>query len=138
MAVDAISAARTGMTAGIQQLAASGHNLANTLTAKPTSGDAFQGEKPLLEELPEGGVRVSGMAPAGTAEGVVLPEPTHPDADEAGNVRYPNIDVAGELVNLHLAQRHVEANVMTVERAIDAYRDLLAMTHTDRERQASA
>jgi flagellar basal-body rod protein FlgC len=138
VAIEAISAARTGMTAAIQQLAASGHNLANLRTAKPTVGDAFQGERVVLEELPEGGARVAGLAPAGTAEGVVLPEPTHPDADAAGDVRYPNIDVAGEMVNVHLAQRHLEANVVTVQRAFDAYRDLLAMTNTDRERQASA
>jgi flagellar basal-body rod protein FlgC len=136
--MEAISAARTGMTAAIQQLAAAGHNLANLRTAKPTNGDAFQGDEVVLEELPEGGVRVAGLAPAGTAKGVVVSEPTHPDADAEGDVRYPNIDVAGEMVNAHVAQRHLEANVVTVERAFDAYRDLLAMTTTARERQASA
>ena len=136
MAVNAISAARTGMTAAIAQLSATGHNLANLNTKKPTSGEAFRGEQVVLEEVPEGGVRIAGIAPAGTAEGVVVSEPTHPDADAAGDVRAPNIDVAGELVKAQFAERMVEANIATAKRAFDTYRDLLAMTTTDRERIA--
>ncbi len=132
MAINAISSARSGMTAAIAQLSATGHNLANLNTKKPLAGEAFRGESVVLEEVPEGGVRIAGYAPAGTAEGVVTSDPTHPDADAAGNVRSPNIDVAGELVNAHFAERMVEANVTTVKRAFDAYRDLLAMTNSDR------
>ena len=134
VAINAISSARMGMTAAIAQLSATGHNLANLNTKKPTSGEAFRGERVVLEDLPEGGVRIAGYAPAGTAEGVVTPDPTHPDADAAGNVRSPNIDVAGELVTAHFAERMVEANVTTVKRAFDTYRDLLAMTNGDRAR----
>lgn len=132
MAMNAISSARTGMTAAIAQLAATGHNLANLQTKKPTSEEAFQGERVVLEDVPEGGVRIAGYAPAGTAEGVVTPDPTHPDADAQGYVRSPNIDVAGELVNAAFAERMVEANAATVQRAFDTYRDLLAMTNSDR------
>ncbi|MBD3336636.1 MAG: flagellar basal body rod protein FlgC [Candidatus Eisenbacteria bacterium] len=38
-------------------------------------------------------------------------DPSHPDADENGIVRYPNVDAAKEMVNLVLATRAYEANV---------------------------
>ena len=38
-------------------------------------------------------------------------DPTHPDADEKGIVRLPNIQVSNEIVNLIDAQRAYEANV---------------------------
>ena len=132
MAISAVWSARSGITAAVAQISASSHNLANLDTKKPTSGPAFEGESVILEEVPEGGVRIAGYAPAGTAEGVVVPDPTHPDADAAGNVRAPNIDIAGELVNAHFAERMVEANVATIKRAFDTYRDLLAITNSDR------
>jgi hypothetical protein len=50
----------------------------------------------------------------------------------------PAPDVAGEIVNMVLAQTGVGANVTVVQRAVDAYRDLLAMTNTDRDRLAAS
>jgi flagellar basal-body rod protein FlgC len=138
VSVNAISSARSGITAAVAQIAASSHNLANLDTKKPTSGKAFQGERVVLEEVPEGGVRIAGLAPAGTEEGVVVPEPTHPDADGAGNVRAPDIDIAGEMVNALMAERMVEANVTTIKRAFNSYRDLLAITDQQRSVLASA
>lgn len=134
MAVSAIWSARSGITAAVAQINATSHNLANLNTKKPTSGEAFRGESVILEEEPGGGVRIAGIAPAGTAQGIVVEEATHPDADERGRVRAPDIDLAGELVTAHFAERMVEANVATARRAFDTYRDLLAMTNTDRER----
>ena len=42
-------------------------------------------------------------------------EPGHPDADEQGNVQYPNIDLAFEMVNMMEASRAYEANVNAME-----------------------
>ena len=42
-------------------------------------------------------------------------EPGHPDADAEGNVRYPNIDLAFEMVNMMEASRAYEANVNLME-----------------------
>ncbi len=42
-------------------------------------------------------------------------EPFHPDADAAGNVKYPNIDLAVEYVNALEASRAYEANVTAME-----------------------
>ena len=42
-------------------------------------------------------------------------EPGHPDADAEGYVRYPNIDLAFEMVNMMEASRAYEANVNLME-----------------------
>ncbi len=43
--------------------------------------------------------------------------PGHPDADEDGLVRLPNINIFEEMVNMISAQRSYEANVTTVNAA---------------------
>ena len=47
-------------------------------------------------------------------------QPGHPDADESGFVRYPNVEVATEMVDLITASRAYEANLQ----ALRAFRDL--------------
>jgi len=41
-------------------------------------------------------------------------EPDHPDADENGYVRYPNIDMVKEMMDMMSASRSYEANVSVV------------------------
>lgn len=45
----------------------------------------------------------------------VVYEPGHPDADEEGFVKYPDINVVEEMANLMTAQRGYEANVSTID-----------------------
>jgi len=138
MRIDAIGSAASGLGAAIQQLNATANNLANLQTTKRMDETAFQGDRPVLTEAPEGGVRVDGSVPAGTPEGIPVSQPANPQADGSGFVRLPNIDVAGEMVGMMSAQSAVASNVVVVNRAVDAYRDLLAMTKSDRDRQAAA
>jgi flagellar basal-body rod protein FlgC len=138
MQIDAIGSAASGLSAAIQQLNASANNLANLQTTKPMDGAAFQGDEPLLTEGSAGGVVVSGSMPAGTPEGIPVSQPENPQADGSGFVRLPNIDVAGQLVDMMVSQGAVASNVVVVNRAVDAYRDLLAMTKSDRDRSAAA
>jgi flagellar basal-body rod protein FlgC len=57
----------------------------------------------------EYGVRVTGIA-EDQGQGRLVYEPGHPDANEAGYVRYPDIDTTQELVKLMDAKRIYEAN----------------------------
>jgi flagellar basal-body rod protein FlgC len=138
MRIDAIGSAASGLGAAIQQLNATASNLANLQTTKPMDGAAFQGDRPVLTEAPDGGVRVSEFGPAGTPEGIPVSQPQNPQADGSGFVRLPNIDMATEMVGMMTAQSAVASNVVVVNRAVDAYRDLLAMTKSDRDRSAAA
>lgn len=42
-------------------------------------------------------------------------EPGHPDADSEGNVKYPNIDLSTETINMMEASRAYEANITMIE-----------------------
>ncbi|MGQ9819213.1 MAG: flagellar basal body rod protein FlgC [Candidatus Kapaibacteriales bacterium] len=52
-------------------------------------------------------------------------EPSHPDADKNGYVRYPNINIVTEMVDMISAQRAFEANVSIIESAKNIARDSL-------------
>lgn len=65
-----------------------------------------------------GGVRVAGVA-EDASEGPLVYDPGHPDADEAGYVRYPNVRITDEMVDLLEARRVYEANA-TVFQAVKA------------------
>ena len=42
-------------------------------------------------------------------------DPSHPDADEEGYVRYPNVDILYEMVDMMTTSRSYEANTSAVE-----------------------
>ncbi len=62
------------------------------------------------------GVRVAGIA-ADTAAFRRVYEPGHPDADAAGYVSYPNVNVVTEMVDMMAATRAYEANVAAISAA---------------------
>ncbi len=63
------------------------------------------------------GVRVAGTEIDTADEGRQVYEPGHPDADEGGYVRYPNINPTQELVQLMDAKRLYEANATAFQTA---------------------
>lgn len=63
-----------------------------------------------------GGVKVTGIVEDQTPF-QLLYDPTHPDADQDGYVRLPNVDIAKEMVDLISATRSYEANVTTFNAA---------------------
>jgi flagellar basal-body rod protein FlgC len=69
-------------------------------------GSSLSGTGP---DVGEYGVRVAGIA-EDQGEGRLVYEPGHPDANESGYVRYPDIDTTQELVKLMDAKRIYEAN----------------------------
>jgi len=52
-------------------------------------------------------------------------DPSHPDADPNGYVRYPNVNLLTEMVELISAQRAFEANVAVINAAKTIARDSL-------------
>jgi flagellar basal-body rod protein FlgC len=70
----------------------------------------------LVETTPSDGrgVQVAGIVVDRRAVREVY-DPTHPDADANGIVRYPDIDVVSEMTNLMAATRAYEANVTVLD-----------------------
>lgn len=121
MTFDAIGIAGSALTVHRKWLDAVSDNLANMNNAAPTSGPAFQARYVEAVEGTDGtGVYVK-STPAGSAEGRLVYQPDHPLADDDGNVRYPDIDLAEQMGALIIAQRGYQANAQMVDRARETY-----------------
>jgi flagellar basal-body rod protein FlgC len=122
----AIGVAGSGMTVYRKWLDAISDNLSNMSTVRSTDEDAFQARYVVAKSIESGngGVQVAGIA-LGSAEGRLVYEPDHPLADEDGNVRYPEIDMASQMTQMIMAQRGYQANAAVVDRARDAYQSAL-------------
>ena len=75
-----------------------------------------QGTPSIGPNTGEYGVRVAGIA-EDQGLGRVMYEPNHPDADEHGYVRYPDIDTSQEMVKVLEAKRLYEANAAVFQTA---------------------
>lgn len=74
-------------------------------------------------ETVAGGVKVTGVQ-ADASDFPRVYDPTHPDADEEGYVKQPNVNMVNEMVDLMLAARAYEANLAVMT----ASKDLLMRT----------
>ena len=111
-----------GSSMGMHQtwLDALANNIANVNTATRTSENAFQGQMVIAGARPDGGVDVAGIAES-DPEGRVVNDPSNALADENGNVRLPDIDLASQMSQLIMAQRGFQASVQTTKTAQDTY-----------------
>ena len=100
-AAGATGAAGAAGAAGAVDLTA-GSQLA---TGEAPAGDAKT--DPMTDRA--GGVKVTGIT-EDPSEGPLVYDPSHPDANADGYVRYPNVRVTDELVDLMDARRMYEAN----------------------------
>ncbi len=124
---DAIGIAGTGLTVHRKWLDAVSDNLANINNATTTDGTAFQARYVVATAMSSSepsGVQVAGIE-LGDAEGRVVHEPSHPLADEDGNVRYPEVDMASQMSQLIMAQRGYQASAAVVDRARESYQTAL-------------
>ncbi len=117
----AIGIAGSGLTVDRKWLDAVSDNLANLNTVRSTSEAAFQARYVVAREITGGGVQVAGTTASGSVEGRLVHEPDNPLADADGNVRYPDIDMSSQMVQLIMAQRGYQANAAVVDRAKEAY-----------------
>jgi len=52
-------------------------------------------------------------------------DPTHPDADEQGYVKYPDVEIVNEMVDMMAASRAYEANTVAISTAKQMAKDAL-------------
>lgn len=126
---DTFAIAGSGLRVDRTWLDAVADNIANINTVRPTNQDAFRGRLVVAEAVEYGnggGVRVAG-ARFGDPNGRLVYQPDHPYADADGMVRYPDIDLGDQMVQLMVAQRSYQANLAVVDRARDAYQAALGL-----------
>jgi len=127
----AIGIAGSGLDVYRKWIDAVSDNLANINTVRPSNEAAFQARYVVAQANDNqggesGGVHVAGAA-FGSAEGRLVYEPDHPLADQNGYVRYPDIDMSSQMVQLIMAQRGYQANASVIDRAKDMYSTALTI-----------
>ena len=107
------------------------NNIANANTTRTPEGGPYRRQLPVFEEREEevvpspeagllgdtkigNGVRIIGVVEDNTPFKKIY-NPGHPDADENGYVKMPNIDVVKEMVDLISASRAYEANLAVID-----------------------
>lgn len=134
--------AASGLSAQRQRLETVATNIANAETTRGADGTPYRrrvvdlrpqafapgtGTAPTVRALfalasPGGGIDAAhGVDVAAvvedTSEGPLIYDPGHPDADANGYVRYPNVRVTDEMVDLLDARRNYEANATVFQSA---------------------
>ena len=107
----------TGMTAQRFRIDIIATNIANAETTRTPEGGPYKRKIPIFAEYVRkymGGEEIKGVKVAKIVEDgsyKLVYDPHHPDADENGYVKMPNVNVLREMVDLINAQRAYEANV---------------------------
>ncbi len=99
----------SGMARQQRFMAVIAENIANADTPRTAEGGPYQRKIAVGEVDPRTGELVTSVA-TDSRTGRMVYDPGHPDADAAGYVQYPNIDIATETVDLMVARRMHEAN----------------------------
>ncbi|ATW25668.1 flagellar basal body rod protein FlgC [Candidatus Formimonas warabiya] len=117
----AISA--SALTAEKLRLDTIANNIANINTTRTREGGPFQRKIVVFEEMlekqsPEGigkevgqGVRVKEIVADDKTPFKLVKDPAHPDADQNGNVLYPNVDLSTEMIDMLTSLRAYQSNV---------------------------
>ena len=130
--IQAIKIALTGMNAATKRANTSASNIANmATTSTPESGtgkvnDGFFAQRTINEPSKDGGV-VAKSAPQNPSH-TLLFDPSSPQANAEGQVAYPNVSLAEDIVQLKLAKHAYEANVNVMKTAFEMEKTLLDKT----------
>lgn len=115
----------SGLLAQREVMNAAAENLANLHTTRTESGDPYRRKVATLasESIAveprgaEAAVGVRAELSEDASEFPTVHDPGHPDADENGMVRMPNVDLAQEMVTMMAAARAYEANIAALQSA---------------------
>ncbi len=124
----ALRLASTGLRVERTRLNVSAMNLANAHVTRTLEGGPYRAKNLLVAASPlppDFATRLGELSEKLAAPQVLgivddeapfkeVYDPSHPDADERGIVRYPNVDVLTEMVDLMAASRAYEANLSVV------------------------
>lgn len=125
--LNSINVSASGLTAEKLRMDVISKNIANANTTRTANGTPYRRQVVVFEgadsnvpfsqylndasrSLIGGGVKVKSIIEDKTPFKQVY-EPGHPDADENGYVKMPNVDIMTEMVNMITASRAYEANV---------------------------
>ena len=129
----AMEVSASGLSAQRSRMNVASSNLANVNTTKGADGGPYKRRDVLLSsERVDGGLAgsqaggyegaVLGVEVSGIQEDQAPPrleyDPGHPDANAAGYVAYPNVNVVEEMVDMITASRAYEAGITALDTAV--------------------
>lgn len=109
-----IEATTSGLDAQRQRLEVIFENIANVNTTRTPGGGPYQRQTVSFESIlnEQGGHNVNVKSiQKDTTPGQVRNDPSHPHADENGNVEMPNVSISREMIYMLEASRAYEANL---------------------------
>ena len=133
-----MSISASALTATRVRMEVIAENMANSNTTRTENGDPYRRKYVVFQEKTNdsaferffnrakttaGGVRVLQIG-TDMSEFKYDYNPSHPDADEEGYVRMPNVEVVQEMVDMMSAYRAYEANIT----AINTMKDMAVKT----------
>jgi flagellar basal-body rod protein FlgC len=127
----ALKISASGLSAQRARLNVLSSNLANANSTESADGSGpYKRKDPIFQEikasefdkhLDRAGKSLSGVKVSKIVEdqsaGPKIYDPSHPNADEAGYVQMPNVNVVTELTDIMSTSRAYEANVMAMKSA---------------------
>ncbi|QEL13331.1 flagellar basal body rod protein FlgC [Limnoglobus roseus] len=115
----------SGMTAERFRMEVIANNIANANATKSANGGPYRRQDVVFAEVLGQEAGKHGPPTLGGVQAVELVEdqtefprvynPSHPDADETGYVKLPNVQLPIEMVNLLTASRSYEANLKAIQ-----------------------
>lgn len=115
-----IDIAATALTAERLRMDVIANNIANANTTRTEKGGPYRRQRVIFEEREMGGVRVIKIEEDPSPLRIVY-DPHHPDADKEGYVRFPNVNILHEMVDMITCTRAYEANCATVRCGRDMF-----------------
>ena len=123
--LDALGASASALEVQRARMEVAISNLANAESTRGPDGGPYRRREIIVETTPEqhfgatlGRVTVSGVRVTSVVEDQTpfrrRYEPSHPDADAAGFVAMPNVDVPEEMVDMLGAARAYQANITAI------------------------
>jgi len=113
-----IDIAISGLRAQSMRINVVSANIANASTTRTESGEPYRRQDVVLSAGADGldGVQILDIVRDTTSDFQALYQPGHPDADEEGYVRMPNVSLPMEMMSLMTASRAYEANAAVMKR----------------------
>jgi len=123
--LDTLSITASGLIAQRVRLQAISSNMANARSTNSIDGEPYRRQMPVFQAIkadPFGSALEQQLSRVSVVDVVESQEPFrqvfdpgHPDADEDGYVKYPNVDILHEMVDLITTSRSYDANTNVAE-----------------------
>jgi flagellar basal-body rod protein FlgC len=113
---DPVDISGSALSAQRQRMDIIAQNIANAETTRTPQGGPYRRQQVVFALDDQGGVEVTQVVEDPRPPRLVY-QPGHPDADAAGYVALPNVNLVEEMVDMISAMRSYEANVTAVNAA---------------------